>query len=1513
MKATLSGRPGPRTAEITAAGCRRDARSDSRRRSLAVFAVALLGLAGWAGPAPGQCTISSGPTDLHLNTAAPSPLANFTSAVPYLNGTRAIIRADWGFGVYDITNPAFPSPVSWANHFSADPNWGFLGGCGDGQSFSTDWIAASGDGARAFSSTASRYECRASNLVMSPNGSGFFKISGDTGYSRAKFLAVQKWGSRYILYGLAGYYSQVWAADVSDPLPGFIVVPGGVSPSKGNVPFEVSTFPAASSTRAMKYVDPGFLLLADYDKLSIVDVSNPGPAGSITTGKTWKTVFLSDFGRPDYPASQLVTVGAALNSAGNLYIVGEFKNASNQPDGFSLIEWNPTTGSKTLRGSFLPAAGFSGTGSMSGSSVSLVEQQPGIGVFFWAASQTGGTGDKPRYRLYAATGDGWRQGSLPQEVLTVDTGANPTFAGVAQSGFAWRPSNNDVVSIIATVFSAYTLNLSCQLGPAPAISTLKVEMEPCPASGPCEVKTGSSPVVVGQKLKLSPTILPSAAVLPIIDWKLDFDYHSSETPGTSWGSLKNPDYATSPTWTAGTTFSFIGPCDKNVSADPASGTNCWTSVIGNGSYGGPDFGSANPPWGSTSTGLQAAFEGRNSLGTSGPALVPVTWKVPTVQLASYTVLKGNLLQDATERPTNDPLGDKAGYKWYIPNSPNTNPVPGDLVAACNGKSTCPFNPVGPPGVYKVWLTTPPYPGGYQSCDLGAACASGFSPLPVTLTEIVPNFTIGGSPAYPTTVLLSLGSLSVVDTSTKGPAITITGHKYCYTAPGASCDPATGNAFTPGATAIPLPAKGDYWFFFGVTYTGGGNSFEYFTPNKETNPRAWKVCVIDPTVTVSVSPNPASATPGTPINFTATATGGTPGYYYKWDFGDGTYLPYNPTPSVIHYYATAGTYTATCTAIDSNGATGTSTTTVVIDCVSGLAAGNNGPVCPGGTILLSATPISGAIYSWTGPNGFTSTAQNPAIPAATPAESGTYFVTVTVNGCTSSPASTLVVVKLPPPAPTVGNSGPICAGDTLSLTASTISGASYLWAGPNGFSSTQQNPSIPNATALATGLYSVTVTVDGCSTVASTSAVVRATPAAPLITAPTSTLPGATGQVASVPLHGGSSYLWGITNGTITSGAGTNQITFTAGSSGVTILTNVETTSTGCVSATATEYVNINVQRAGLVEDAHSSGGTISNVNNILEPGERILVNPSWKNVSASPLALTGTASAFTGPAGATYTILDSAANYGTIAPGATADSFTAGGPSYRLAVSNTTSRPAAHWDATFLETLSTGGMNAWTLHVGQSFTDVPSSDVSYPFVENIFHNGITVGCAPGQYCPYDSTPRWQMAVFLARAILGPGMAIPVSGTVGTSTYDCSSGGTSLFSDVAPADVGCPGIHYIYSKQVTVGCAPGLFCPNDLTSRWQMAVFLSRAMLGPGVPIPTSGTVPGVGAYSCTSGGTSLFSDIPATDLTCPGVHYIYSQAVTVGCGGGKYCPNDLTPRWQMAVFLVRAFHMSFLH
>ncbi len=61
-------------------------------------------------------------------------------------------------------------------------------------------------------------------------------------------------------------------------------------------------------------------------------------------------------------------------------------------------------------------------------------------------------------------------------------------------------------------------------------------------------------------------------------------------------------------------------------------------------------------------------------------------------------------------------------------------------------------------------------------------------------------------------------------------------------------------------------------------------------------------------------------------------------------------------------------------------------------------------------------------------------------------------------------------------PETSSNSPICIGSTLELKAS--GGTNYAWIGPNGFTSTDQNPTITNATALNTGKYSCNITGTG---------------------------------------------------------------------------------------------------------------------------------------------------------------------------------------------------------------------------------------------------------------------------------------------------------------------------------------------------------------------------------------------------------------------------------------------------
>src|SRR5437763_14444881 len=117
--------------------------------------------------------------------------------------------------------------------------------------------------------------------------------------------------------------------------------------------------------------------------------------------------------------------------------------------------------------------------------------------------------------------------------------------------------------------------------------------------------------------------------------------------------------------------------------------------------------------------------------------------------------------------------------------------------------------------------------------------------------------------------------------------------------------------------------------------------------------------------------------------------------------------------------------------------------------------------------------------------------------AATADAGTYSVSITVNGCTSAAGTTSVVVNPAPATPTATNGGPYCEGATIQLSTPFVSGATYSWTGPNGFTSSLQNPSRSGATPADAGTYSVTITVSRNSSAAgTTSVIVSPIPATP---------------------------------------------------------------------------------------------------------------------------------------------------------------------------------------------------------------------------------------------------------------------------------------------------------------------------------------------------------------------------------------------------------------------------------
>jgi len=352
----------------------------------------------------------------------------------------------------------------------------------------------------------------------------------------------------------------------------------------------------------------------------------------------------------------------------------------------------------------------------------------------------------------------------------------------------------------------------------------------------------------------------------------------------------------------------------------------------------------------------------------------------------------------------------------------------------------------------------------------------------------------------------------------------------------------------------------------------------------------------------------------------------------------------------------------------------------------------------------------------------------------------------------------------------------------------------------------------------------------------------------------------------------------------------------------------------------------------LVVDPSLTGN--SDANGVLEPGETVAVAPSWsKSYSPSTRPTptpnhscstswteTGTATTLIGSIQADYVIGDVRGSYETFGP------VKLSSPAisvkrqctdcYELFVSAPTVRPASHWDASFRETL-TGTVPAatnWTVHVGDSFTDVPRSNPFYRKIETLLHRRITSGCSPTEYCPDQNVSRGQMAVFVSKGIVGPTGSVPEGGTVAGQRYWCVPGGESLFADVDPADMFCKHIHFMARQNVDLGCDPRGYCPGDKLTRLQMAAFVAKALVQPGgdAAVPMSYQDPVTGfSYSCDPESPNAhFTDVPITDPLCKDANYLWAKGVIAGCSPTEYCPAGEVTRDQMAKFLVNAFKLT---
>ena len=169
------------------------------------------------------------------------------------------------------------------------------------------------------------------------------------------------------------------------------------------------------------------------------------------------------------------------------------------------------------------------------------------------------------------------------------------------------------------------------------------------------------------------------------------------------------------------------------------------------------------------------------------------------------------------------------------------------------------------------------------------------------------------------------------------------------------------------------------------------------------------------------------------------------------------------------------------------------------------------------------------------------------------------------------------------------------------------------------------------------------------------------------------------------------------------------------------------------------------------------------------------------------------------------------------------------------------------------------------------FSDVSTSAYYYEAVKWAQEKGITGGIGNSLFGPNQPCTRAQIVTFLWRAAGSPE---PKS--------------MSSFSDVSADSYYAKAVAWAVENGITTGTGDGKFSPDATCTRAQSVTFLFRAI---GKPVDSK----------------AEFSDVPADSYYANAVAWTVENGITTGLGDGKFAPNAICTRAQIAAFLMWAY------
>ncbi len=190
--------------------------------------------------------------------------------------------------------------------------------------------------------------------------------------------------------------------------------------------------------------------------------------------------------------------------------------------------------------------------------------------------------------------------------------------------------------------------------------------------------------------------------------------------------------------------------------------------------------------------------------------------------------------------------------------------------------------------------------------------------------------------------------------------------------------------------------------------------------------------------------------------------------YLWSFpGASTVSSSLSTPGTITY-PTNGPFTITLSATNSCGTDIATTSLTVNDVPPVVNPFTVSPLCAGYDAIFTSDLVVGATYSWSGPNGFTSSQQNPIITNVVPGDAGLYSVFASFGSCSGLSESVNLVI-LPITIVNAGNDIVNCIDDSP-FTINTATPAGGVWTG-NGIDAA----GLFNPSSAGSGVHTLTYT------------------------------------------------------------------------------------------------------------------------------------------------------------------------------------------------------------------------------------------------------------------------------------------------------------------------------------------------------------------------------------------------------------------------------------------------------